>query len=252
VVFISYSHKDKKWCELFKTMAKPLRRYVGLSFWSDADIKPGQKWFDEIDTALNEANVAVLLVSADFLASDFIADVELPRLFKAHAENKLQILWVALTPCHYQITGLRDIQAITDVSLPLNRMGEFGYQSALMQVCDRLDLIVKEMEHPIINSFLDGAKLERVQKNLEVLAKPAYRETYVLLYAGNKWYTQGRIAAGRTATHCWIGDEANTKSGDSFKMIAITRAHGDELKSGGYSTIPAHRTKSDEITVFRR
>jgi hypothetical protein len=77
VVFISYSHKDKKWCDLFKTMSKPLERYVGLTFWSDADIEPGRKWPEKIHAALESATVAVLLVSANFLASDFIADVEL-------------------------------------------------------------------------------------------------------------------------------------------------------------------------------
>jgi hypothetical protein len=252
MIFISYSHKDKKWCDLFRTMAKPLRRYVGLSYWSDNDIKPNDQWPDEIGKALDSATVAVLLVSADFLASDFIADVELPRIFKARDQGKLQILWIALSPCHYMLTRLRDIQAVTDVSVPLNSMGEFGYQSAMMQMCDRLDAIVKETERPIINKALNHAKLDRVQKSLEVLAKPAFRDTHVLLYAGNKWYTQGKVAKGRTATHCWIGDEKNTKSGDTFKIVAITLPTGEDLEPKGYSAIPSHRTKSEEIIAYRK
>ena len=110
-------------------------------------------------------------------------------LLKARRERNLQILWICLTPCHYKLTELSEILAVTDAGKPLNSMGEFGYQSALMQVCDRLDQIVKEREKPTINKSLHNQKLDRHQKDLQVLANPAFRETYVTLYAGSNWYT---------------------------------------------------------------
>jgi len=252
MIFVSYSHRDKEWCARFKAMAKPLERYAGASFWSDADIKPGEKWPDKIRNALDSATIAVLLVSVDFLASEFIFKEELPRILKASEKGSLQVLWILLSPCHYKLTGLRDIHAVTDVSAPLNSMGQFGYQSALLTLCDRIDEIIRKAETPVINDKLRNQKLDRVQPKLQVLAKPAFRETEILIFAGGKWHPQGRVAKGSMTAHCWIGDDKHTKSGDAFRIVAITRDAGSQLGASSHLHIPKHRAKSGEVTVIRK
>ena len=82
LVFVSYSHLDKKWMDRLRVMLKPFERQ-GLNVWADPYIEVGQRWEREINTALQRACVGVLLVSPDFLASDFIASKEVPPLLEA-------------------------------------------------------------------------------------------------------------------------------------------------------------------------
>ena len=71
-VFISYSRKDAKYKERLVTHLNVLEKQGLLDVWEDQRIAAGANWRAELDKALNEAHVAILLVSADFLTSEFI------------------------------------------------------------------------------------------------------------------------------------------------------------------------------------
>ncbi len=121
-VFISYSRKDKKYLdELHAQMAFHVRKGL-ISSWDDSQIVPGNRWMDDITQAIKSTKVAVFLVSADFLASNFIAEHELAPLLKAAEHEGVVVLSVILGACAFSATPLADFQAINVPSRPLNQM----------------------------------------------------------------------------------------------------------------------------------
>jgi len=120
-VFISYSHFDKEFLTDVQRHFKPFLNKI--NFWDDSKILPGQKWKEEIKQAIDATKVAILLVSTDFLGSEFIANDEIPPLLKAAEENGAVILMVILKPCLFEeFPSLNQYQAMNPPSYPVIKM----------------------------------------------------------------------------------------------------------------------------------
>jgi hypothetical protein len=86
VVFVSYCREDAEWLQRFAVMLKPeVRNRPPVQLWHDTLIGAGEQWRAELEDAIARTRVALLLVTPDFLASDFIMNVELPALVAAGA-----------------------------------------------------------------------------------------------------------------------------------------------------------------------
>jgi len=137
-VFISYSHEDQQWLDRVQTALKPLVRNQRIDVWDDRRIKAGQKWRDEITQALARAKVAVLLVSQNFLASDFIADEELLSILAAAEDEGLTIVWIPLTASLYDQTDIANYQAAHDPANPLDSLSPAELNQALVAIAKKI------------------------------------------------------------------------------------------------------------------
>lgn len=98
-IFVTYSHADRWWLDRIRTHLAPLIRDGTLDLWDDSRIQPGARWREEIAAALAQSSAAVLLLSADFLASEFIATDELPTILRAEEERGLLVVPIFVAPC---------------------------------------------------------------------------------------------------------------------------------------------------------
>jgi hypothetical protein len=121
-VFISYAHEDRRWADELITFMAPWIRDNRLQLWDDSKIAAGQVWIDQIQKALEEATVAVLLVTKDFLASDFILERELPVLLEKAKRRELRLMWVAVGYSSVTSTDLAMFQAANDPARPLESL----------------------------------------------------------------------------------------------------------------------------------
>jgi TIR domain len=122
-VFVSYSHADRGWLKVLDPHLKPLAWDGRLDLWDDRRIKAGRLWREEIRAALERADVAILLLSPNYFASDFIASNELPPLLEAAHHRGLQILGLHIA--HSFFDGdhvLSSYQTVNRPSEPLDSL----------------------------------------------------------------------------------------------------------------------------------
>jgi nucleoside 2-deoxyribosyltransferase len=139
-VFISYSHKDIKWLQRLQVHLKPLERLGKIRRWDDTLISPGFEWREEIRKAVASAKVAVLLISADFLASEFIHTNELPPLLAAAEAEGTKVLPVIVSPSRFEkIKNLSQFQAVNSPSQPLIKMNRNQQEELLVRVTEAIE-----------------------------------------------------------------------------------------------------------------
>lgn len=138
LVFVSYSRKDRRWLDRLMTALKPLVRQQSIDCWDDKRIQAGTHWRAEIRRALAAASVAVLLVSDDFLASDFIYENELPPLLEAAENDEVAILWVAVRHSQYKNTKLWAYQAANNPDRPFSSLRSWERDRDLVVIAEQI------------------------------------------------------------------------------------------------------------------
>ncbi|KAM3113490.1 TIR domain-containing protein [Phormidesmis sp. 146-33] len=118
-LFFSYSHRDE---DLMKELVKHLsilKRQGIIQNWHDRQITAGSEWAGQIDEHLNAAHVILLLISPDFLASDYCYDIELTRAMERHESGTACVIPVILRPVDWQSAPFGKLQAVPKNARPV-------------------------------------------------------------------------------------------------------------------------------------
>lgn len=121
-IFISYSHKDEKWLKEIRKHLSILEHKYQLIIWDDSRIKTGSDWENDIRQSIKRCSVAILLVSTNFLSSEFILKKELPLILKAAKNSRFTIVNVILDTCAFDLTELKDLQTLNNPKYPLEEL----------------------------------------------------------------------------------------------------------------------------------
>jgi hypothetical protein len=111
-VFISYAHDDTALRKELDKHLTLLKDNKIINTWTDTDIMPGTEWEDQIREKVENAQIILLLISADFLASSFCQSVEMTRAMERHKANTARVIPIILRPVLWEISSLGKLEAL--------------------------------------------------------------------------------------------------------------------------------------------
>ena len=142
-LFYSYSHKDENLRNELETHLKLMNRQHLISSWYDRNIEAGDDWKRNIDENLERADIILLLVSPDFIASDYCYEVEMKRAMERHAKREARVIPIIVRDVSWTLSPVSELQA-----LPRN-----GKAITLWDDKDSAWRSVSEDIERVINSF---------------------------------------------------------------------------------------------------
>lgn len=118
-VFISYSHIDEGHRNNLVTHLAPLKREGVIEVWHDRKITAGQEWADQIDENMEQASIILLLISSDFLASDYCYDKEMSRALEKHHNGEARVIPIIIRSVDWGTAPFAKLQALPQDGKPI-------------------------------------------------------------------------------------------------------------------------------------
>jgi TIR domain len=118
-IFFCYAHQDEGMLNKLKSHLRPLQRGGLIEIWYDREISSGTEWEPEISQHLNTAQIILLLISRNFMNSDYCYSIEMKRAIERHERGEVCVIPVILRPVHWQVVPIDKLQALPKDAKPI-------------------------------------------------------------------------------------------------------------------------------------
>jgi len=143
-LFVSYSHKDEVFCDELRGALTPYERTGTLKVWDDTCVVPGQNWEDEILAKLTTADIVILLLSNDFIGSDYCFKQEMQIARERDKAGECAIVPIVVRACRYDQVELGRLQAILPNGKPIKQNKD--RDAAWLDVTKQLDKVIARLK----------------------------------------------------------------------------------------------------------
>jgi hypothetical protein len=123
-VFLSYSHVDEKWKDILITSLAILKHNKLIKIWHDRGIKAGADWSQEIEDALNQSQLVFLLISPEFIASEYCYLIETQKAIERHTSKLTRVIPIFVRPTLDKGASYLHLQGFPNDKKPLNSFGK--------------------------------------------------------------------------------------------------------------------------------
>ncbi len=211
-MFCSYADADEKLQEELEKHLSPLMREGKISVWHNRKIMPGKERAGEIDEHLNSAQIILLLVSSDFIDSDYCYDIEMQRAIDRHSTGEARVIPIILRPVVWHDTLFGKLQALPNNGKPVSSW--HNTDEALFEVASEI--------HRVIDEFLK--KNATLPKNKRTLVETVHNR-------------EDKLQALDSSNKDFIQNLLKNFNGREQDLIEIRRRIAEIQPAGGYIAI---------------
>src|ERR1700730_3359835 len=144
-IFCCYARKDKSLLDELKAHLRPLEREGLIEVWYDGDINAGAEWETEIKEHLNAAQIVLLLVSPDFMNSDYCYSIEMKQALERRARGEAEVIPVILRPVYWHGEPLGKLQALPKDGKPVTDPDWYNLDRAFYDVALGIRKVVEKL-----------------------------------------------------------------------------------------------------------
>jgi TIR domain len=144
-VFFCYAHEDGILLEKLKKHLIALQRQNLISIWYDRNISIGIEWAQEIDTQLNTSDIILLLISPNFMASEYCYSIEVEQAMKRHQQGEARVIPVILRSVYFKGAPFGKLQALPKNAKPITGPGWRSQDEAFFDVAEGIRQAAEEL-----------------------------------------------------------------------------------------------------------
>ncbi len=146
-IFLSYSDKDESLCESLLSHLSPLRRLDVIKHWHHHQIRAGQNWVNETIKHLDTAHVILLLISSDFINSDYCFSDQLKRAMERHTAGTARVIPILLRNVDYMGMGMpfEKLEPLPQNRCPVKSSSWQNWDEAFEHIARGIRTVIEEM-----------------------------------------------------------------------------------------------------------
>jgi hypothetical protein len=245
-IFVSYTHKDEQYLRKLRTHLTPLIHQGFIHLWHDREISAGTEWAREIDKRLNKAHIILLLVSPEFIASDYCLSVEVERAKERHKLGETRIIPVILRPSQWQYL-LGEFQALPTGTKPVTLWTK--QDQAFLDVAFGIKKVVEELKTNRIAS-LNSSQPANSQSAASVATEHAQEGSYT-----QSWSRQHRGLLVLLLDQSAAMNETMTLQGSKITLAQLAASIANNIlitmvENTQFDPQTGHRRNICDIAVF--
>ncbi|MFM9946619.1 MAG: SUMF1/EgtB/PvdO family nonheme iron enzyme [Saprospiraceae bacterium] len=147
-IFIAYAREDKPLLQKLRTHLNVMKRQQHCEIFYDGEIMPGETWDERLKAELHTAHIFVLLVTAEFLDSDYVNETELPKMLERRSKGEAEVIAVILKDCLWEYTELQHLQVVLKDERPIEAVDAYAYaaREVFRAIAGRNEKLRKEAE----------------------------------------------------------------------------------------------------------
>lgn len=178
-IFISYSRRDKKLLDEFRKHLTILERKGIVKIWYDGLIEAGENWENEVKNALSSADIILLLISSDFIASDYCYSIEMSKALELQKKGESKTIPIILRDCLWRDSPFAELQVLPNDGTPVTDISWKSLDKPFFHIIE----VIKE----IVRKIIDDKKSKIKEDELGKIVSAKKVKFHQLINSGNSY-----------------------------------------------------------------